>query len=242
MRDQITALEALQQLDLELRELEDSLERYPQEISRYKEEIENTKKSLAEAKEELNQIRKRRMESESKLFGNKDKIKKSEVKLFEIKTYREYEALQKEIGDVKKANADLEEHILKEMETLEGLEPEIKEKENTLNEKEKEYDKIIDINNRKISEITKAYEIKKQEKKKMVSLINPEILTLYERIRRRNGVVLVQARNELCTGCNMNIPPQLFNEVLTSKRMIQCPNCHRILYCEETTEGEVQTA
>ena len=154
----------------------------------------------------------------------------------------EYEALQKEIGDVKKANADLEEHILKEMETLEGLEAEVKEKENTLNEKEKEYDKIIDIYNRKISEITKAYEIKKQDKKKMVSLINPEILTLYERIRRRNGVVLVQARNELCTGCNMNIPPQLFNEVLTSKRMIQCPNCHRILYCEETTEGEVKTA
>jgi len=111
-----------------------------------------------------------------------------------------------------------------------------------MRKKKKEYDKIIDIYNRKISEITKAYEIKKQEKKKMVSLINPEIHTLYERIRRRNGVVIVQARNELCTGCNMNIPPQLFNEVLTSKRMIQCPNCQRILYCEETTEGEVQTA
>ena len=242
MRNQITALEALQQLDLELRELEDDLEKYPQEISRFNKEIENTKQSLAEGKEELIQIRKRKMESESMLFGNKDKIKKAEVKLFEIKTYREYEALQKEIGDVKKANTDLEEHILKEMETLERLEAEVKEKENTLNEKEKEYDKIIDIYNRKISEITKVYEIKKQEKKKMVSLINPEILTLYERIRRRNGVVLVQARNELCTGCNMNIPPQLFNEVLTSKRMIQCPNCHRILYCEETTEGEVQTA
>ena len=242
MRNQITALEALQQLDLELRELEDDLEKYPQEISRFNQEIENTKQSLAEGKEEINQIRKRKMESESKLFGNKDKIKKAEVKLFEIKTYREYEALQKEIGDVKKANADLEEHILKEMETLEGLEAEVKEKENTLNEKKKEYDKIIDIYTRKISEITKAYEIKKQEKKKMVSLINPEILTLYERIRRRNGVVIVQARNELCTGCNMNIPPQLFNEVLTSKRMIQCPNCHRILYCEETTEDEVQTA
>ena len=242
MRNQITALEALQQLDLELRELEDDLEKYPQEISRFNKEIENTKQSIAEGKEELNQIRKRRLESESKLFGNKDKIKKAEVKLFEIKTYREYEALQKEIGDVKKANTDLEEHILKEMETLERLEAEVKEKENTLNEKEKEYDNIIDIYNRKISEITKAYEIKKQEKKKMVSLIKPEILTLYEKIRRRNGVVLVQARNELCTGCNMNIPPQLFNEVLTSKRMIQCPNCQRILYCEETTEGEVQTA
>src|SRR3989304_5522276 len=137
MRSQITALEALQQLDIELRELEDDLERYPQEISRYKEETENTKQSLAKAKEELNQIRKRKMESESKLSGNKDKIKKAEVKLFEIKTYREYEALQKEIGDVKKANADLEEDILKEMETLEGLETEVKEKENTIIGKEK---------------------------------------------------------------------------------------------------------
>ncbi|HEY7534333.1 MAG TPA: C4-type zinc ribbon domain-containing protein, partial [Thermodesulfobacteriota bacterium] len=114
--------------------------------------------------------------------------------------------------------------------------------ENELNEKEKDYEKIINGYNKEIIEIKKVYETKKQEKKRVVSIVNPDFLIIYERIRRRNGVAVARARNELCTGCNMNIPPQLFNEVLTNKRMIQCPNCHRILYCEETSESEANSA
>jgi uncharacterized protein len=242
MRNQITVLETLQQLDLELGELEDDLEKYPQEMSRYKEKLENTKKSISKAKEELNQKRKKRMEMELKLAENKNKTKKTEGKLFEIKTYKEYEALQKEIGEAKKVNAEIEEEILKEMEAVEDLEALVKEKEHELAEKEKEYEQIINDYNGKISELKSVYETKNQEKKRVTSIVNPEILSMYERIRARNGVALAPARNEMCTGCNMNIPPQLFNEVLTSARMIQCPNCHRILYCEEINEEELQTA
>lgn len=242
MRNQIAVLETLQQLDLELGELEDNLERYPQEISRYKEELKSIKESIAKTKEELNGRKKKKMEEELKLAENKDKIKRGEGKLFEIKTYREYEALQKEVAEAKKLTAEIEEEILKEMEAVEGLEVLLKEKENEFVEKENEYEQIINGYNGKINELKSVYETKKQEKKKVTSIVNPEILSMYERIRTRNGVALAPARNEMCTGCNMNIPPQLFNEVLTNSRMIQCPNCHRILYCEETTENGIQTA
>jgi predicted nucleic acid-binding Zn-ribbon protein len=242
MRDQITVLEMLQQLDLELGELEDDLEKYPREISFYKEKLENTKKSISKVKEELNQRRRKKMETELLLVENKDKIKKGEGRLFEIKTYKEYEALQKEIGEAKKLSAEIEEEILKDMETVESLEVLLKEKENELTEREKEYEQIINVYDGKISELKSAYETKKQEKKKVILTVNPDILSTYERIRRRNGVALAPARNEVCTGCNMNIPPQLFNEILTNTRVIQCPNCHRILYCEKTDEEELQTA
>ena len=242
MRNQIAVLETLQQLDLELGELEDNLERYPQEISRYKEELKSIKESIAKTKEELNGRKKKKMEEELKLAENKDKIKRVEGKLFEIKTYKEYEALQKEVAEAKKLTAELEEEILKEMEAVEGLEVLLKEKENEFAEKENEYEQIINGYNGKINELKSVYETKKQEKKRVTSIVNPEILSMYERIRTRNGVALAPARNEMCTGCNMNIPPQLFNEVLTNSRMIQCPNCHRILYCEETTENGIQTA
>jgi len=242
MRNQIAVLETLQQLDLELGELEDNLERYPQEISRYKEELKSIKESITKTKEELNGRKKKKMEEELKLAENKDKIKRAEGKLFEIKTYREYEALQKEVAEAKKLTAEIEEEILKEMEEVEGLEVLLKEKENEFVEKENEYEQIINGYNVKINELKSVYETKKQEKKRVTSIVIPEILSMYERIRTRNGVALAPARNEMCTGCNMNIPPQLFNEVLTSSRMIQCPNCHRILYCEETTENGIQTA
>lgn len=242
MRDQITALESLQQLDLELKELEDDLERYPQEVFRYKQELQKIEDSIHKAQEELDSIRKRKSASELRLSQNLDSIKKAEQRLFEIKTYKEYEALQKEIGEAKRTNSELEEQILKEMEEIEKLEKLTKEKELELSQKEQEYEKIINQHTLKINELKGAYEIKKGEKKNLASLLPMDILSMYERIRKKNGVALAPARNEVCTGCNMNIPPQLFNEVLTLSKMIQCPNCHRILYCEETINGEVQTA
>ncbi|GBD38462.1 Chromosome partition protein Smc [bacterium HR37] len=243
MKDQITALSALQGIDLVLRELERNLENYPKEISRLKEELKNEKESIEKLKEELNQIKKHKNELESKLSHNQSSIKKAEKKLFEIKTYKEYEALQKEIAEIKKSNAELEEEILKEMENIESLEALIKEKEQGFSHKEKEYEKKINEYTKKIEELKVTYEAKKQERNKVASLINPSVLSVYERIRKRNGLAVVPARNEVCMGCNMNIPPQLFNEVLTLTKVIQCPNCHRILYVEEEIiHREAQTA
>ncbi|HSE84091.1 MAG TPA: C4-type zinc ribbon domain-containing protein, partial [Thermodesulfobacteriota bacterium] len=85
------------------------------------------------------------------------------------------------------------------------------------------------------------YTTKSREREKVTSLVNSDILSMYERVKRKNGIALVEAKNEVCTGCHMNIPPQLFNEVLTSSRIIQCPNCQRILYSEEKTNGRLQT-
>jgi predicted nucleic acid-binding Zn-ribbon protein len=242
MRDQIAALGALQQLDLEIKVIEEKLRKYPQEISRYEEDLENAKTSLAEASKELEQIRKNKKEIEHQLEENQSSIKKAEKRLFEIKTYREYEALQKEISETKMTNASLEEEILRFMEVIENLEKHISDKGSELAEREKESEKVITDYKTKIKELKITHENKQLEKEKIISIIDPDVLPLYEKIKTRNGIAIAPARNEVCTGCNMKIPPQLFNEVLTLTRMIQCPNCGRILYCEESINGELQTA
>ena len=58
----------------------------------------------------------------------------------------------------------------------------------------------------------------------------------YEIVRSKNGLAMALAVDEKCTGCHMNIPAQLFNEVLKLSTMIQCPNCKRILYTQEVLE------
>ena len=242
MRDQIAALGALQQLDLEIKVIEEKLRKYPQEISRYEAELENAKTSIAEARKELEQLRKNKNGTEQKLEENQLGIKQAEKKLFEIKTYREYEALQKEIGETKTLNSSLEEEVLKLMEVIENLETYISEKESELSEREKESERLIADYKAKIDDLNITHETKQSEKQKLRAVIDPEVLPIYEKIKTRNGVALAPARNEVCTGCNMKIPPQLFNEVLTLTRMIQCPNCGRILYSEESFKGELQRA
>ncbi len=242
MRDQIAALGELQQLDLEIKVIREKLKKYPQEIARYEEDLENAKTAIAEARIELEQIQKNKKEMEHKLEENQSSIKKAEKKLFEIKTYREYEALQKEISETKAANASLEEEVLGFMEVIEKLEKHITDTESELVAREEENEKLITDLKAKIENLEMAHESKQAEKEKIISIIDPEVLPLYEKIKTRNGIAIAPARNEVCTGCNMKIPPQLFNEVLTLSRMIQCPNCGRILYSEESINGELQTA
>jgi hypothetical protein len=241
MREQISVLEVLQQIDMELSELEVHLTEYPKKISAFEQELQSSKESLININNKREEFLKVKSELEYELNLNEENIKKSEERLFEIKTHKEYQALQKEITETKRMNLDLEEKLLDEMEKIEQLEAQIAEKNEELTNKETDYQVKISDYKEKLEEIKIVYEPKVEEKEKIVQTINPEILPLYEKIKTRNGEVLAVARNEICTGCNMNIPAQLFNEILTLSRIIQCPNCKKILYCEEESSSEAET-
>ncbi len=238
MRDQIVALEALQSIDIELRELEANLEEYPKIISNLEQELTQAKDSIEAQKSLITEQKTTKSRLELEISNNEETIKKSEEKLFEIKTHKEYEALQKEIAETKRITAGLEDELLQSMEQIEKLETEIAELEESLQEKESNYTEEISDYKQKIDDLRAVYEPKKEEHEKIVTQVKPDILPIYEKVSKRNGIALAEAKDEVCTGCNMNIPPQLFNEVLTLTRIIQCPNCKKILFCDQEKESD----
>jgi predicted nucleic acid-binding Zn-ribbon protein len=48
--------------------------------------------------------------------------------------------------------------------------------------------------------------------------------------KSRRPLVVVEARDGLCTGCHVRLRPQVFNEVRRNDSLIQCDSCLRILY------------
>ncbi len=241
MRDQILVLDTLQRIDMELSQLEKNLREYPEKISDFEKELETSKQNLESSNNKKSEVLINKSRLEQELAHNEEMIKKAEQKLFEIKTHKEYEALQKEISETKRKNSALEEKLLDEMEKIESLESRISKEEEELASKESEYGEQITAFKEKIEELNSLYKPKKKEKEKIVSNLSADILPIYERIKKRNGQVLALAKNEVCTGCYMSIPPQLFNEVLTLTRLIQCPNCQKFLYCEEEMKSEAKT-
>jgi len=241
MRDQILVLDTLQRIDMELSQLEKNLREYPEKISDFEKELETSKQNLENFNNKKSEVLMNKSRIEQEIAHNEEMIKKAEQKLFEIKTHKEYEALQKEIAEAKRKNSDLEEKLLEEMEKIESLESRISKEEEEFASKESEYGEQITAFKEKIEELNSLYKPKKEEKEKIVSNLSADILPIYERIKKRNGQVLALAKNEVCTGCYMSIPPQLFNEVLTLARLIQCPNCQKFLYCEEEMKSEAKT-
>jgi uncharacterized protein len=42
-------------------------------------------------------------------------------------------------------------------------------------------------------------------------------------------VAVVEAKEGNCMGCNMHLPPQLYNTLFRADDVITCPHCQRIL-------------
>jgi uncharacterized protein len=64
--------------------------------------------------------------------------------------------------------------------------------------------------------------------------IAADVLKKYESIRNRSGgLAVVAAWKEVCGGCHMNIPPQMYIELQQDRGMKYCPQCNRIIYWED---------
>jgi hypothetical protein len=65
------------------------------------------------------------------------------------------------------------------------------------------------------------------------------LLKRYEQIRSRmRGKAVVEVRKGICQGCQVSLPPQLYNELFKGDVLHVCPSCQRILFVDrEAAEG-----
>lgn len=109
---------------------------------------------------------------------------------------------------------------------------------NTIAAKRKEYKELIEITNREkqtieddAAEKMKLLEQLEMDRNRVSKTIDPELLSKYTVIK---GLVKIMAiapvKNAVCRGCNLNIPPQMYNELQKGDELRFCPNCQRIIY------------
>lgn len=246
MEECIESLRQLQSVDIRIREIRKGLDKYPGEISILNQELGERRESIRLRESRMEELLAEKKSLESSLLQNLDSIKNSEARLFEIKTHREYEALQKEITRTKKDNLEIENRAISVMEETEENEKLLAEERTACSALEEEYGEKITEKKKKIEELEVSREPAEKERSELAAGIDPRILSVYERILERNGRALASAeikkaenkkkeRDEYnwtatCTSCNINIPPQLFNEIRKCVKLVQCPSCRKILY------------
>jgi predicted nucleic acid-binding Zn-ribbon protein len=76
-----------------------------------------------------------------------------------------------------------------------------------------------------------------EERSALAQNVDREYLSKYERIlHSKDGLAMVNVEHDSCGGCNINLPPQVINEIRMKEELIFCQSCARILYIEE--EGQ----
>ncbi|HLB05859.1 MAG TPA: C4-type zinc ribbon domain-containing protein [Thermodesulfobacteriota bacterium] len=233
MQEQIRLLVELQKVDAVIGEMQRKREETPRHLAGIRAGLDAIRAESEQYKAELEELKKDRRTKEGLLQMEIERIHKSEGRLKDIKTQKEYQALVKEVEQGKKLNASREEDILKLISDIEEREKVASEKAEAIRVKEDEYAKEKEILEGELAKIDAEFDGKKREWEVIAKTVKPNILKMYQKVsERRNATTVVPVRNGACTGCHMGLPPQLYNQVQKGAEMYQCPSCLRILYWE----------
>jgi predicted nucleic acid-binding Zn-ribbon protein len=208
-------------------------QKVPLEVADLKSLFEEREAKFLATRQEFEQLQKEKREKERELEEERDKVERAKAKLMSIKTNKEYYAMLKEIEGTKRSNASREDELLSILSRYEEVEKRLAEFSGEVEELGARYrERMVDIEAR-MAKFDRDISQLQARKKEVAMSLDAGLARRFEMIfDRRDGIAIVPARNQSCTGCHMNISPQLFNLLQRNDRIYSCPNCSRIIYFE----------
>jgi uncharacterized protein len=231
IQEDINILVQLQDVEDKIKVIRGSLEEEETNIQGLDSGLDASSKELEALEEKVEELkgRRREYESEDKLFV--EGIGKSNVKLSSVKTNKEYNSVLKEIEDLKFASAENDEKMILCLEEIDQAEKDLALK----HDEHKEISKRIEGEKKAIRKDNKSdrRELERLEKEslRVSEQSDRGLLSQFLNIKKcANGVGISRVVDAICQGCNMNIPPQMYNELQACDSLKQCPFCQRIIY------------
>jgi predicted nucleic acid-binding Zn-ribbon protein len=231
VQEKLKILRELQILDQELNEKRQSRKKLTVEQAEITSELSRVQDMVDVLKANIAVLDAQRRDLSQDLVIEEGNITKAEERLPAIKTQREYVAVLKEVDTAKKMNKDIQDKISALDAEIENLNTDCQEKEDELAQIQsqvKDRQKVI------AAALAKSDKILSQgdgHRDGYLDKIPASLRKRYEMLLdKRAGVAVVEARQETCCGCNMNLPPQLFNRLYTTKEILTCPHCNRMIY------------
>jgi len=231
-QQQVTALVKLQRIDVETAKLKAFLLNAPKRLNSIDQSLEELSRRVADEEAVIKELNKKYRTYEADVQMSLAKIGKSQAKLRAVKTNKEYQSTLKEIEDLELIKSRIEDEMLVFLEQIETT-------ENNLKEQKQHYSQIVDQSQYEKEAIHRDAE---QREKKLAQLeadreaigaeLDSRLLEMFNRARviHTDGVAIVEVKDAVCQGCNLNIPPQLYIELQRCNSLKNCPNCERMIY------------
>ncbi|MBP9010036.1 MAG: C4-type zinc ribbon domain-containing protein [Smithellaceae bacterium] len=231
MNEKLSLLIRLQECDSMLAGLSAKKNSLPEKLQKIDEEFQRFKESISQSAMRYEKLKTQREENELKVKKISEAMARSKEKLLDVKTNKEYQAMLKEIETAETSLGGLESQIIILLEEMDELSVQVKQDQETLKQAEKNYLDDKKIIEEKLSSFDAESDEWNRKRSALQKNIPEDLLALYEKIRKRNqGVGVIPVWKAVCSGCHMNIPPQLYNELQRSSDLLSCPSCHRIMY------------
>jgi predicted nucleic acid-binding Zn-ribbon protein len=231
IKEQIDILIKLQKIEIESDDIKSKLSGVSNKLDSFDAELKEFEQSIIDEESLLNDLSKKYRSYDSDAQTSLALIKKSPEKLRAVKTNREYQSILKEMEELKAKNSQAEDEMLLALDHID-------ETEKNISVKKDEYSRVKERVNSDKETIMREVEYGKERLAKLeaewnsISIgVEPELLKRYMMVKQRvKGIAIASVVKSVCSGCNMNLPPQMYNELQRCDSLKFCPNCQRIIY------------
>jgi predicted nucleic acid-binding Zn-ribbon protein len=226
----ITVIRELAELDGREKKLRNRAEEIPSLIR-------ETRTRITEKDEELNNARKlideetRKVHSlELEIQDMNDKLDKYSKQLLEVKTNKEFQSLQKEMAGIEETIKEREDQLLETMELVDDYKIRLTDMEDSSGKIREEGERSVSVLERELED-TEVQLIEVTKKRELaVEKLSPRIRDEYSKVKSHYaGEAIVLVSGGVCTGCYVNIPPNIVGELRAGDRVIRCEQCGRFL-------------
>jgi len=238
LENQIQFLWRLQTIDLDMNGIQGQEQQFDLEIERLKKDEVELVGVLVELEEQLIAKNGKRQEIQAEIERFKGMVEQSKIKLTQIKNNKEYFAVLKEIESGEKEISTFEIGLLELLEEVEMLQSQVNDQQSLLTEKREAITARKAETVSQVKKLSRKLSSFRKERKKVINLLDKRLLARYDRIRRRFPNAVVNVKRGTCMGCHVNVPPQVYIDLLKGDEILNCPNCQRIMYSEPETESD----
>jgi predicted nucleic acid-binding Zn-ribbon protein len=237
LKDQLLLLTELQRHDARIQELEQMTKAFPAKLEAMNADLERVGQMLERERTQLAETEAWRRRQEDEMKSEESRAVAAKARSAAVKNAKEYMANERELQATRKQAQDREDEVLKLVDAVATAKKSIAQheadfaalKKHVADEEQAARDKTAELDGqiaaeRKLREVAAAR-------------VRPDVLKKYSAIRMRRGLAMAPVKNGTCQGCNMNIPPQLYNQLQRGDTIELCGTCNRIIYWDKLLEN-----
>jgi uncharacterized protein len=136
----------------------------------------------------------------------------------------------RELTQLRARRAQLEEHVLRQMERVAELEAQLQAVEQEVEvaaaawaEREPQLQVDLEIAGHVLESL-------QAERERVATRLTPDALALYDDLQRRHrGTSIAPVRNRQCGACRARLPGAVFDMLAAPDPLVRCPRCGRVL-------------
>ena len=232
MSPELQRLIELQRFESAIAEARARIAAHPQRISAADARLTEARAVVDVVKGRVKENQEARRELEKNAAVYQGRLTKFKDQLSEVKTNREYQAMQHEIGTAQTELGAAEEKVLERMMAADELTAELKDAETVFASAQKTVEQEKQALENELASVERELAQAIAARDALVAALDPHLIDLFHQVARaRKGVALSSAtRDGLCSVCHVRLRPPVFQKVRQNDAIVQCEVCQRILY------------